>query len=195
MSDSERPDLSSLLEECRVRLTKGSVEPDNPFHFPVISTVSDSQLPECRIVVLRFFNWEKRSFAFYTDSRSRKVSSLMRTPHAEALFYDPARRLQIRIRARMQFLKDVEKRRRHWENLSDKQRKDYRALAAPGTPIELPPEPSPEDRNDPMWGFDHFAVVAGQFDAIDVVLLRDEAHLHAVYRMVYDEWESTWLIP
>lgn len=110
-------DLKSYINSLRHDFTKKTLDRDDVFPDPILqfekwfkeavdakvndpnamglSTVSASNKPSSRIVLLR--NFDKNGFVFYTNYDSRKGSEINQNPNAALLFFWPELERQVRI--------------------------------------------------------------------------------------------------
>ena len=71
----------------------------NPYHTFALSTI-DGEQPESRTVVLRGLDVDPLKIYFNADYRSPKVKELKDNHRCTALFYDQARRVQLRFKCK-----------------------------------------------------------------------------------------------
>ncbi len=148
----------------------------HPFHLVTVATVDETGAPQARTVVLRAFDAARREVRFHTDIRSPKAAQIRRTGRVALHWYDPTRRLQIRIAAEAAIHQGNAVARAAWEASPPRSRACYLAAEAPGTPVAAVPAacPPPDPADD--RGLDAFAVVCCRFDAVELLLLRAAGH-------------------
>jgi pyridoxamine 5'-phosphate oxidase len=141
--------------------------------------------------VLRAFDEAGPTVQFFTDARSPKLSHLAHHPAASWLFYDGGQRLQLRLDGTGVVAADQMTRRRCFEQ-AKKGLYDYAGLLPPGTVI---PNPRASDHPDATedQAFPNFCVVETRVARLEVLQLRQEGHLRALY--VFDPPEAHWLAP
>ncbi len=124
----------------------------HPWRTPVVVTASEE--PSGRVVVLREVNPIQFTLTFFTDARSPKIQALTVDSRLTWVFYDPNRRLQLRIRSRSVIHRDNPVSKGHWQRLSLPQRREYATAAAPGNLLAPGSDPTAS-----VTGEEHFAVV------------------------------------
>ncbi|MFM8577380.1 MAG: pyridoxamine 5'-phosphate oxidase family protein [Planctomycetaceae bacterium] len=173
----------------------------HPFHLVHVGTVDSSGLPQVRTVVLRRFDdapgsgigpalppttddQSRRAAAwFHTDIRSPKVSDLRRTPAVALHWYDPSRRLQIRVSATAVIHHLDAVARNAWSRSKSMSRACYLSRSSPGLPLtEYPPAP-PVPHDDDGDAFVHFSAIGCQFDRVEVLELAAEGHRRFLLRL------------
>jgi len=136
---------------------------EHPWRTPVLATV-DADAADARVVVLREVN--DLALVFFTDARSPKVTQLRRRPQATLLFWSPALRWQLRVRA----VVDVDTRRALPKEANAA---DYLAALAPGSRLEA----AAVQGHEP-----HFALVTADVRSIDWLELGPSgAHRRAAF--------------
>lgn len=182
------------LSDVHVLLKRAGADRKHNFRIFSISTSGpQKEPPESRMVVLRSFseNWD---FEFYTDYRTSKVSQINSNPATQALFWDPSKRVQVRIFARsiVHHKDDIASER--WKNVQGDARKAYTQLTPPGTRISDPAEAHrwPETMND-----DHFAVVRSVPEKIRILQLSGMEHLALEFDRSPGtaDWSGGWVAP
>ena len=93
--EGEPPTLDRVLDDCS--LEQGARRGKHPFHTGVLATTRPDGC-ELRTVVLRSVDSETRSLVVHTDARSDKVRQIRADPRVSWLFYDPRRKVQLRLR-------------------------------------------------------------------------------------------------
>ena len=194
-------DLQTLPARLWSELDAATSDPANPFRTPVLGTTN---LFECsmRVVILRGADSSKRQLIAYTDARAQKVHQLKLCEQAHWLFYDPVRRVQLRISAGTMVHQNDRIAAEHWQALPVTNRKNYCANLPPGTDIH-----APGDAIDPALklptttkkqleiGYENFAVLVSTVDQIEFLQLGDEGHVRAVFNWTTVEWAGLWLVP
>jgi hypothetical protein len=118
------------------------------------------------------------------------------------LFYDPRRKVQLRLSGMASVHTADDLAWTRWSNSPARSRRCYGVDPAPGTPISRPDSgltealeersPTPDESNG--W-FDRFAVIETRIDRLDWLYLRARGHRRARFEWTTDEMVSTWLIP
>lgn len=161
--------------------------------FSVATFNADNQTPETRLVVLRSFteNWE---FDFYTDVRSDKITQIRHHPVIQTLFWDPFRKLQVRISANSTIHHADEVADERWKNVQGDAQKAYSQLLAPGTKLDHPSEAHrwPENMTE-----DYFAVIRSVPKEIKILQLSGVEHLSLEFQRpdATEKWTGHWVAP
>lgn len=148
----------------------------HPLHLPTLTTVGPDGSPQARTVVLRFFDPAHRELWFHTDLRSGKVTDILREPRVSLHWYDPSARVQIRVPATAVVHHGDARARGAWEGSAAMSRACYATCDAPGTPLEAFPAAPPHPAHDDHAGFEVFAAVCCQFQAVDLLALHAAGH-------------------
>ncbi len=194
-------DLETLPAQLWRDLERAATDEANPFRTPVFGTTN---LFECslRIVVLRRADGARRQLIAYSDARAQKVHQLKLCEQAHWLFYDPARRVQLRISAHTMVHQGDRIAAEHWQTLPLASRRNYCANLPPGSDIH-----APGDAIDPALklptatkkqleiGHENFAVLVSTVDQIEFLQLGDEGHVRAVFNWTAVAWSGLWLVP
>jgi len=199
-------DLGALESLIWSNLQRGAQRPREAFHWPTVATTGDEG-PTARTVVLREVDGQARRLTLHTDLRSAKVRHLRADARLAWLFYDGAKKLQIRANAiaTLHHGEGDEVAVRTWSELSVSSRMTYCASPAPATESAgwsngLPGEWSSErpQRHETEEGFEHSCVVRTRVTELEVLYLSRAGHRRA--RMRFDEdpgaqAKRAWLIP
>ena len=194
-------DLDILPAELWRELEQAVGEPTNPFRTPVFGTTN---LFECamRVVVLRQVDATKRWLVAYSDARAQKVHQLGLCQQAHWLFYDPARRTQLRISAGTMVHVNDGIAAEHWQKLPLASRRNYCASQPPGSDIHAPGDAiAPELKaanvtaKQLQAGYENFAVLVSTVDQIEWLQLSEEGHQRAVFNWTAVQWSGLWLVP
>lgn len=194
-------DLETLPAQLWRDLERAVADEASPFRTPVLGTTN---LFECamRMVVLRHADGAKRELVCYSDARAQKVHQLKLCEQAHWLFYDPTRRLQLRVSAHTMVHVNDGIAAEHWQKLPLANRRNYCANQPPGTDIH-----APGDAIDPALkaptvtrkqleiGYENFAVLVSTVDQIEFLQLADEGNVRAVFNWTVAKWSGLWLVP
>lgn len=173
----------------------------SPCHTPVISSILKSEngdlVPSARVVVLRAFDSEARTFRFHTDFRSDKVQHLAELPRVCAVFYDPAEKVQLRLTGIARAENAGPLADKAWEETRPFSRECYRIEPGSGAHIEAGSayiEQQLVEEFDP--GREHFCAIEIRFDTLEWLYLAAQGHRRARY--IWDPsgtLTSGWLAP
>lgn len=194
-------DLEELPPAIWRDLEAATADPASPFRTPVLGTTN---LFECsmRVVVLRHADAAKRELACYSDARAQKVHQLKLCEQGHWLFYDPARRLQLRVSAHTMVHQNDAIARAHWAKTPLSQRRNYCANQPPGSDIHAPGDAIAPALKSPKVtakelepGYENFAVLVSTVDQIEWLQLGDTGHVRAVFNWTVVKWSGLWLVP
>lgn len=194
-------DLASIHASIWPRLARAADEPRDPFHTPVVATRSGDDV-EARTIILRRVLADGRRLIFHTDARSPKVAEIVRHPRIVWVFYDPAEKVQLRVRSRAQVHVGDELARAQWSGATRWSRRAYLAPRPPSAAADELTHNLPGDllRREPTEdelaeASANFAVVDCRVVTIDWLWLAREGHQRARFTCAADGVESTWLEP
>lgn len=156
---------------------------------------------DARTVVLRQVDTDRQYVWFYTDARAAKVLEMEAFPNVTLLFWDPARQVQLRLKAETRLHTDDYVADQQWTSLWVGGRKTYLSERTPGTELPAPypgfPEhlgeklPTPEESEA---GRPNFAVIECRILAMDYLHLSRAGQTRA--RFTYEPVpRQTWLAP
>jgi pyridoxamine 5'-phosphate oxidase len=174
--------LANFIESAIKQIQRGVVDHKSFFRHPILAS-SDGQHIFQRIVVMREFNFEKKSIVIFTDSKSQKVTQIVNHPECNLLFWDPRKKLQISIHSIPQIETDNS---RYWMKINDKQKKDYSVTPPPKSAIKAHDDYQFSDQN-------RFTVVNITFKSMDVLQLSAQGHVRAVHD--FENNTQSWVSP
>lgn len=194
-------DLNGSLLRAFDLLSEAVSNRNTPFHTPVISSIIQDEkgalAPSSRVVVLRAFDSQQRSFRFNTDSRSDKVGQFLEMPSICGLFYDPIEKIQLRLTGKCRVDHHGALADQAWEETRPLSRVCYRIEPGPGAEIgsgsAYSEQPMSDDKD---LGRDHFCTVEIQFDTVEWLFLASQGHRRA--RFFWDQNDTltaSWLAP
>lgn len=200
--DHETPaHLETILAMTWIQLVQGAERSTHPFHLGVLAT-SGTEGPSLRTVVLRAVYPEQRVVLCHTDRRSGKLAEIRADERVAWLFYDAKGKVQLRLRGTAAVRADDNLTKSQWQRTQLSARRCYLAVHAPGTPIATPSAElaPPFDTRSPTWaeseqGWEHFAVVACQIEAIDWLHLKARGHQRAQFLWQAAQWQASWVAP
>tara|TARA_B100000029_G_scaffold509661_1_gene599347 strand:+ start:169 stop:768 length:600 start_codon:yes stop_codon:yes gene_type:complete len=150
------------------------------FHSFILSTIRDNK-PESRTVVLRGLNKSVPYLAFHTDLRSPKLGDLKNNNAVSALFYDRARKVQIRVNGNCH-IEDDERTKAIWDSMHIHSKICYMSPKAPSSIIEdqtlnkIEKPDSEIDQADLDLGFERFCRVKVFIEKLDWLSLKHDGH-------------------
>lgn len=199
----ERPslDLKQILADVWSHLERGVEHAKEPFHVGVLGTYSGREC-SLRTVVLRGVKQGGRELLCHTDCRSPKITDITAHPRVSWLFYDPARKLQLRLTGQAAVRREGPVVDKRWEDTSLSARRCYLATNAPGTPATTPTsglahpfECRPPTRAESTPGRMHFAVIATVVEEIDWLWLNARGHRRARFEWRGEQLTAQWVVP
>lgn len=184
--------LESLLETAFALLKEGAERPNAPFHTPTLATTGPDGGPRLRTVVLRAWDRTNRRLEIHTDTRSGKHSELLQAPVAALHGWDPAARIQLRIRGTVRLHVADAVCRTAWDRLRPASRATYAVMPGPGTLINHPQNTA---QTDESAGFPVFCVIHLTCHELEWLHLEQGSYARA--RFCWDNGTLTpmWLVP
>src|SRR6056297_51388 len=187
--------LDKAFTEVKDQLKRAGVDTKHKFRFFSVATVelSENRIPKSRMVVLRSFS-DDWTFEFYTDHRSSKVKEIEENPFITALFWDPSKRVQVRIEANVSIHNQDELAAKRWEDIQGDAQKAYTSVPSPGTPVD-----TIEDAYQWSESFssEYFSVLICKAAKIKALQISGMEHLafECSRQKVSQPWEKTWIAP
>lgn len=190
-------DLDGTLAEAWRLLARGVADRRSPFHHPVLATVGPDGAPEARTVILRGCEPAAKALRFHTDARSAKVAELAARPRASLHFYDPAAKIQLRIRGEATLHRDDAVADQAWAGSRLFSRQCYGIVPGPGQPIDAGgafslPETTEEET---AGGRAHFTAVVVAVKSLEWLYLATGGHRRALFAFDGGGPPARWLAP
>lgn len=194
--------LELIESDCWKLLARAAVDAKSDFRLPVLGTQAPTTAAQ-RIVVLRTTQVDEGTLLIHTDSRSAKVRHLKSNPISSLLFYDKAKKVQLRVTAVASIHTDDDIADSLWNSESATSLKGYLGQLTPGTDCSepehnLPPEfiESIPDRTQLEAARSNFAVVRFLVTQLDWLKLNRSGHLQAQFNYAEDRTVTrTWTAP
>jgi pyridoxine/pyridoxamine 5'-phosphate oxidase len=184
----ETDSLDEAFRTIKHELNRGTLDRRHPFRFVVFSTASGNK-PFSRYVVLRKIS-ENLNMLIYTDTRSGKIDQIKENEHANLLFWNPGKRIQVRVEGMPWIVDDRKMYDQTWDAMSDESKRAYLNKLAPGAEIDSP-EQGWESIHDTQ---DHFSIIEFKPSQIEFLQLNADRLLRASYRKD-TKWIGKWLVP
>ncbi|HKL14393.1 MAG TPA: pyridoxamine 5'-phosphate oxidase family protein [Balneolaceae bacterium] len=187
--------LETAFTDVHDQLKRAGVDKNHKFRFFSVATLNrdEKAIPQSRMVVLRSFS-DDWSFEFYTDYRSSKVNEIESHPVISALFWDPSKRVQVRIEANVTLHNQDDVAAARWKDVKGEAQKAYTSTIAPGSEIKTPDEAHewPESLSS-----DHFCVAVCRTSEIKALQISGMEHIAFKARRgsANDEWVKSWIAP
>ncbi len=200
-----KPDYYNDLDKIYLKiwelLKTGLKDRDAPFHIPVFISGNEDKF-DGRIVVLRGVNESEKKIWFHSDIRSNKIKKLKTNPEASLLFYDKAKKIQLRISTltKINYQNDITL--SSWQNTAHLSRQCYLGDKAPGTYVSMPSSGLTDDidnlkysKEESEIGYKNFCVVENFIKSIEWLYLAAKGHRRAYFSLKNNSLEKKWLIP
>lgn len=130
--------LESIESLAWKKLVNGSVKKKNGFRTMCVGTVGENNSVFLRTVINRKVDETQKIIFFHTDNRSRKFHDLQNDNSISLLFYDARQRIQIVVKARVNFHTNDDVANERWNATSPQARLGYMTIAPPNTKSEKP---------------------------------------------------------
>lgn len=178
---------NKFLDEAKRELINGHSKKRHPFRYFALAT-NENNKPRQRMVVLRK-TLSDLSLVIYTDKRTQKIKDIQNNSEFSALFYDPKKLLQIRVKGKAELLTDIEQIATYWHTIQQSSRKDYTTNIVPGTPIKNP------DAVEYNLNENYFCPVKLIPSKIEYLRLKRPNHLRILFSKTDKDWSSEFLVP
>jgi pyridoxamine 5'-phosphate oxidase len=189
-------DLDAALNRAWALFAQGVATRRGPFHTPTFANVSDDGTPEARTVVLRAVSPETWTLRFHTDRRPQKFASLAARPHVTLHAYDPAAKVQVRLRGTAAPHTSDDVADAAWAASRPISRVCYAQGAAPGSLLETPRLAVVQTGTLEATGRQNFAAVAITVDRLEWLYLLVHGHRRALFTRGADgAVTKQWLAP
>lgn len=170
------------------RLSQATASPEDPFRTPVLATIGADGGPAARHVVLREVVPATGRLSAWTDARSAKCAEIEAIGRVAWLFWDPVRRLQLRLSGRAELIRSGPRCEATWAGISTTRRREFLAIVAPGAMLGA------EDPDRPAAPA--FAIIDSWVDAADLLQLDRRGHRRArLQREAGGSWRGAWVEP
>ena len=192
-------DYEKLAEESWSRLWAGSDDPAHPMRLVVLATVDADGAPDARTMVLRGADRRLGKIWFYTDRRSEKIDHLRASGAVCVVAYDPADRIQLRLRGTATLYLTGTQADLHWRHVSLALKALFASSDPPGRPM-LQPDPrlagiqQSLDAVGEAGARANFAVIEVRVKAIEWLQVRDNEQRRAVLHAATG-WAAQPLVP
>jgi pyridoxamine 5'-phosphate oxidase len=190
-----------ILKKIWKNLDLGVIDRNHPFHLPVFGTIEENA-PNLRIVVLRRFWRKSPCLAFHSHIGSPKIEQLKNNPNVYWLFYEPAEKLQVRIKGTAEIHTNDELVEEQWMATELFSRRCYIG-EAPTQESEKPTSGLPEDlidrkptQTESETGRANFVVITCKIEEIDCLEMNVRGHRRSRFSWNENgELETKWLTP
>ncbi|MDA1038684.1 MAG: pyridoxamine 5'-phosphate oxidase family protein [Planctomycetota bacterium] len=167
---------ATIWQAVAAELAAAAASARHPLHLLTVATVDATGAPHARTVVLRGFDATDREVWFHTDIRSPKAEQIGVDGRVALHWYDPARRLQIRIAATATIHHGDALAQAAWRTSQPMSRACYTTGESPGTILETVPPAPPPPATDDDRGLAAFAVICCRFECVELLSLHASGH-------------------
>ena len=184
-------DITKVLPAAWDFMEAGVKDRHSLAHTPVVSTLDVDGKPNSRCMVLRAVDRQKTTLVFHTDRRSIKANELKSSSEGAVLFYDPKRKIQLRLRCGLSLDTDSVETNERWGKMKEMSKVCYQSNLAPGDPIS-----DPEQVQFLGEGFENFAILTATVKRLEWLYLSFRGNRRAIF-----DWSRTggengkWLVP
>lgn len=178
-------DLENTLTHAHSLLRSSVDQATSPLRTPVLASIRQdaegTPTANSRIVVMREFDPEERCFSLYTDSRSSKVHEIESCPDVSAVFYDPEKRIQLRLSGHCSIHHNDDETVKIWSILASHNKAPYAINPGPGTHIPAGDAYELGDIHAAPHSEFHFCIVKVFYHQLEWLYLASEGHRRAQY--------------
>lgn len=185
------PELPALLDRAWSMLETAVSDRHAPMRWLTVAT-GGADGPDARVMVLRGADRSTGTLNFYSDRRAAKITAILADPRVAIIGYDPASRVQLRLRGRAAVSTGGSSVDAAWAAIGETGRDAYRTDTAPGSPIACTSDGWPAAGRS---GRADFAVVTVTLTHIESLDLAATGHLRASWQPAVDGWHGTWRTP
>jgi pyridoxamine 5'-phosphate oxidase len=190
-------DYDEAFRESWRLLSRGVVDRKSGFHHATVASIGEHGQPRLRTVVLRGCVQADWALRFHTDMRSAKIGEIRKDPRVSLQFYDPAKKIQIRLNGQAVLHHEGDIAEAAWRETRTFSRQCYGILPGPGTLIEAGnnyflPETTEEATAS---GRAHFCAVVFEATSFEWLYLASGGHRRASYQKTRDGYQARWLAP
>ena len=185
-------ELTETLDAANKILTTAVDDARTLFHTPVVSSYNGKTISS-RVMVLREFNLENRKMRFHTDQRATKINEFSSISSATVIGYDPNLKIQIKLQGTVTTHHDNEVTKDAWDESTSRSKKCYSVKGGSSKAIDDPANYDIKEFNVED-GYQNFAVLVFNFDALEFLFLKSTGHRRAIHKWKKD-LKSSWLVP
>ena len=193
--------LDGVLNEIWKMLQRGANRYNDPFHWPVLGTLSEDG-SSLRTVILRQFVLPQRTLICHTDARAPKAQEILDCEKVSWLFYHPRRKVQLRITGHATLHTDDQLADNQWAATKITSRLNYCAAKPPGASVDKPSSGLPDfllnkvpSLLESERGRKNFMVISCQIDSLDWLILSALGNRRAHFNWDENGQTAVWRIP
>lgn len=181
---TELNSLHDIHEHLWKELGRACLDRHHEWRQFTLASIGMDNEPNARTVILRHVDRISARLVAYSDSRSPKVSELLKDPHALFLFWSKRLNWQLRIKVTMTVLTSGPYVENLWERVKQSASpRDYISSCPPGSPLN---DRSFQEMKDDDSNF--FAVLQGYVSEVDWLELSKKGHRRAKFIGSSSEW-------
>lgn len=196
----ENPNI--IFNNIKELLSIGTKDRNHSFHTPVFSSISDNNLSNSRVVVLRKFNKNNFTLNFHTDYRSPKIIDLRKNNLTNFVFYDSKIKIQLRIKTITKIHYNNKITFDVWQQTRLSSRKCYLTKKSPSSLTNKAEDGilshlkgvDPSELESEM-GYKNFSVIENTIKDIDWLYLAASGHRRLKITLKKNKPIFQWLIP
>lgn len=192
--------LDQVVPDALTRLRAAVADRRHAMRTPVLVTAD----AEARLMTLRGCDEDLATLRFHSDVRCPKVATIRADSRVSVLAYDPAARVQLRLKGTAHVLGQGAQADAAWAATALMGRRCYMAEAGPGTPLPEPGAALPDavrQRRPTLAeseaGRMAFAIVLVRVDSLDWLHLNASGGQRALLhrRAPGEPWQGSWIAP
>lgn len=189
--------LESIYASIWSELKEGARKRKHPFHLCFLSTISHKNFSaESRIVILRDVNVKDLLLRSNCDIRSSKAKDIRKNPNTTLLFYDQARKVQIRIKTESEIVDNISIVQPIWDASQEISRRCYYAPQPPSSNLRSPFSNELLDLDNEKLGINIFGLIVSKAIEIDYLELNYDGHIRCHYLLKDNNLiSSSWVAP
>jgi len=181
---TELTSLQDIHERLWKELGRACLDRHHEWRQCSLASIGMDNEVNARTVILRHVDRISARLEAYSDSRSPKVSELIKDPQALFLFWSKRLNWQLRIKVTMTVLTKGPYVENLWERVKQSaSARDYMSASPPGSSIN---DSSPKKMQDNDSNF--FAVLQGHVSEVDWLELSKKGHRRAKFIGSSSEW-------
>ncbi len=186
------PTLDDVLATAFACLAEGAADAGSVWHSPTFANVDAAGFAAQRSVVLRGWSPDTRTLEIHTDTRSAKYGALRLNAKATLHGWDPARRVQLRLRGEVRLHVADAIAHAAWDDLRPPTRATYKVVPGPGTVLQHAGDTSQAEESA---AFAVFCVVKMAVQELEWLHLEQGSQARAQFRWDNGIRHSMWLVP
>lgn len=193
-------DLDKTLSHAHGLLCSAVDLQASPLRTPVLASIGQDAegavSANSRIVVMREIDTADRHFSFYTDSRSSKVREIEACSAVSAVFYDPGKRIQLRLSGHGSIHRNDHETAKIWSTLPSHNKALYGTNPGPGAHLSAGDAYEIGSVDASQHGEFHFCSLKIFYHRLEWLYLAREGHRRAQYDWQSDgTLTSQWVTP